>query len=249
VPNKKRFRDNQSLVFALQRLYFLLGKVLYFNHKWRLSMYQLFYYPRNASWAPHLVLEEMAANYELVLVDRKLNAQKSETYMRLNPTGRIPTLIHNDSVIFESAAICLYLCEQNPQSNLIPHADDPLRSTFYQWLFYLNSTLQSELMVYLYPSKHTTDLGSSGAISEAQEQRVTKMFALLDTELHGKNYLVGNRLTVCDYFLFMLSHWASGFKNPPLSFSNLARYLRMLAKRQVVRRVCSVEGTNLDAYD
>lgn len=211
-------------------------------------MYQLFYYPRNASWAPHLVLEEMGIDYKLVLVDRKSNAHKSEEYIKLNPTGRIPTLAHNDLVIFESAAICLYLCEQNLESNLIPEIESPLRAKFYQWLFYLNSTLQPELMVYFYPSKHTTELGTASTIAEAQESRVTEMFALLNAELEGKNYLIGNDLSVCDYFLFMLSHWASGFKTPPLSFSNLGRYLRELAKREAVIKVCKIEGTSLELY-
>lgn len=72
-------------------------------------MYTLFFYPRNASWAPHMVLAEMGVDFELVLVDRKTNAQKSADYLLLNPTGRIPTLIDQDIVIFESAAICLHL--------------------------------------------------------------------------------------------------------------------------------------------
>ena len=53
-------------------------------------MYKLFYYPRNASWAPHLVLAEMRTDFELVLVDRKSNEQKFSEYFMLNPTGRIP---------------------------------------------------------------------------------------------------------------------------------------------------------------
>ena len=73
---------------------------------------QLYYYPLNASFPPHVVLEALGVDYELRLVDRKSNAHKTSDYLRLNPTGRIPTLVHNDLVLFESSAICLYLCEQ-----------------------------------------------------------------------------------------------------------------------------------------
>lgn len=100
-------------------------------------MYKLFYFPRNASWAPHLLLAEMAVDYELVLVDRKTNAHKSNDYLALNPTGRIPTLADGDLLIFESAAICLYLCDQHPETHLIPKVGDPNRARFYQWLFIL----------------------------------------------------------------------------------------------------------------
>ena len=212
-------------------------------------MYKLFYYPRNASWAPHLVLKEMGVAHELILVDRKTNAQKSADYLSLNPTGRIPTLIDGDLTIFESAAICLHLCDQNPQSTLAPKIGDPLRAEFLQWLFYLNSTVQPELMVYFYPSKHTTDAAGTTAIIAAQETRITDMFALLNKALVGKEFLVGNTLTVCDFFLFMLSHWADEFKQPPLAFKNLGGYLRKLAKLSSMQAVCKIEGTSLNAYN
>ena len=211
-------------------------------------MYKLFYYPRNASWAPHLVLKEMGVAHELILVDRKTNAQKSADYLALNPTGRIPTLIDGELIIFESAAICLHLCDQNPQSNLVPKIRDPLRAEFLQWLFYLNSTLQPELMVYFYPSKHTTNSNHAIEIIEAQEARITDMFSLLDKALEGKEFLVGNHLTVCDFFLFMLSHWADEFKRPPLAFNNLRSNLSRLAKLPSMQEVCKIEGTGLEAY-
>ncbi|WP_348650733.1 glutathione S-transferase N-terminal domain-containing protein [Thalassomonas sp. RHCl1] len=77
-------------------------------------MYKLFYYPRNASWAPHMLLKEIGAEHELILVDRKSEQQKSSEYLKLNPTGRIPTLVDGDLVIAESAAICLHLCDSHP---------------------------------------------------------------------------------------------------------------------------------------
>lgn len=210
-------------------------------------MYKLFYYPRNASWAPHLVLAELGVEFELVLVDRKSSEQKSPEYLLLNPTGRIPTLSDRELVIFESAAICLHLCEKHPELGMIPEAGSPLRAKFYQWLFYLNSTVQPELMVYFYPQKHT--LGQeTNLIVQSQEQRVTEMFSLIDKELEGKDFLVGDSVSVCDYFLFMLSHWASGFSNPPLSFKNLGRYLCKISRREAVVSVCKIEGTSLALY-
>lgn len=212
-------------------------------------MYQLYYYPLNASMAPHFVLEELGLNFQLHLVDRKSNAQKSSDYIALNPTGRIPTLLDDGLAIFESAAICLHLCETTKGSTLMPDIGEPDRAVFYQWLMYLNNTVQAELMVYFYPSKHTTDTGATSAIVEAQEARVTAMFELLDKELENKDFLVGDNITVCDFFLFMLAVWADEFKKPPLSFSNLSRYLRKLAKRPAVIRVCETEGFGLSDYE
>ncbi|WP_353621792.1 glutathione S-transferase N-terminal domain-containing protein [Grimontia kaedaensis] len=75
----------------------------------RHSFVELFDYPRNASWAPHMMMVEMGLRHELILVDRKSNAQKSESYLKLNPTRRIPVLVDGELVIHESAAIGLHL--------------------------------------------------------------------------------------------------------------------------------------------
>jgi len=211
-------------------------------------VYRLFYYPRNASWAPHLILKELGVEFELELVDRKVRAQKSKEYLRLNPTGRIPILVDNGQVISESAAIALYLGEKHPEGQLLPPSNSVERVLCYQWLFYLTSTLQPALMVYFYPNKHTSNASCSPSIVEAQENRITQMFNILDEKIGNRNYLVGNTITICDYFLFMLCHWGSEFKKSPLTFPNLARCLKGLASKTTFQKVCATEGTSLEMY-
>ncbi|MEE9327546.1 MAG: glutathione S-transferase family protein [Cocleimonas sp.] len=208
-------------------------------------MLQLYYYPKNASLAPHLVLEHLNKNFELLLVDRDNQQQKSPAYLALNPAGRIPTLIHDDLVIFESSAICLYLCEQHPESTLIPKLGEQDRAHFYQWLMYLNNTVQSEFLVYFYPEKYTMEKGCEASIIESQEIRLMAMFDLLDKKLNGESFLVGNQITVCDYFLLMVSIWGRNLPKPALSYQNLGPYLENLAKQKVVRKVFQREKISL----
>jgi glutathione S-transferase len=196
-----------------------------------------------------MLLAEKQLNYELTLVDRKTEAQKNPEYLKLNPTGRIPTLAFDDQIIYESAAICLLLCERHPDKKLIPAPGTIERARFYQWLFYLNASLQPELMVYFYPQKHTAATSGYEDIKQAQEIRVTQMFALIDQELENKIFLLGDNISACDFVLFMLLHWGSGLKKPPLSFPNLVRYLRRMAQRESVQKVCVIEGTSLEVYE
>ena len=199
--------------------------------------------------APHFILEELKADFELITVDRKSNAQKSQEYLALNPAGRIPTLIDNGCAIFESPAICVHLAETNPSSNLIPEIGSQHRALFFQWMMYLTNTVQAELMVYFYPQKHTKDSKGAECIVQAQEERLTEILELLDNELEGKSYLIGDSLSACDFFLFMLSIWSDELKKPPLSFKNLSRYLKKLAKRESIIRVCDKEGLSLKDYE
>lgn len=218
-------------------------------------MYQLYYYPGNASLAVHMMLEALDADYQLVLVDRQTNSQKSAEYLALNPAGRIPTLVDTQFsaseeplVIFESAAICLHLLEQHQSSDLIPKKNSVQRSEFYQWLMYLNNSVQAELMLYFYPEKHTADINTYEAIKTMAEQRVTQMFELLDEKLASSTFLIGERLTVCDFFLFMVSNWASSFNKAPLTMQHLNRYLKMMAQQPCVKQAFSNEGRDLDRY-
>jgi len=198
--------------------------------------------------APHFILEELNVGFELILVDRKSNEQKSLDYLMLNPAGRIPTLVDNGVSIFESPAICIHLAEAYPDAKLIPQLGDENRALFFQWMMYLTNTLQAELMVYFYPQKHTTDTAMIENIVEAQEKRITEMFKLLDSQLEGRNFLVGETISACDYFLFMLAIWADEFKKPPLSFNNLSKYLCKLSQREAVIKVCKKENLSLESY-
>ncbi len=211
-------------------------------------MYKLYYYPLNASMAPHIVLKVLGVDFELLTVDRDNNAQKSKEYLALNPAGRIPTLVAGEQAIFESPAICVYLAETHPEAKLIPSIGDINRPQFFQWLMYLTNTLQAEQMVYFYPARHTSDDSAVDAIRATQAQRVADIFALLDNELVGKDYLVGDSATVCDYFLFMLVFWSDGFKKMALDYPHLTKYFQHLVQDSAVKHVCEVEDCDLSDF-
>lgn len=211
-------------------------------------MIQLYYYPDNASLAPHLLLAETNADYSLRLVDRNTNAQKSKEYLKLNPTGRIPTLVHNELVLFESPAICIYISELDTKSLFIPPAGHPKRPLFFQWLTYLTNTLQAGFMVWRYPHNHTTDPSSTEGIKTSQNQRLVEMLALLNEALSSKTFLLGDDICAADHFLFMLALWCEKLSRPPTSFHNLQRFMYDISCREAVQKVCEIEGIDLSRY-
>lgn len=211
-------------------------------------MYQLYYYPLSASMAPHFLLETLNVNYHLELVDRKADAQKSAAYLALNPLGRIPTLVHDGQVLFESAAICIYLAENHPETNLIPAIGDTARGEFFQWMMFLTNTLQSQFMSYFYPQRQTTEQANCDAIVAAQDLLIVESFALLDSTLAHREYLIGEELSACDFYLFMLCVWGDEVTKPPLAFEHLGRFLKKMATHQAIKTVCKKEGLSLDDY-
>ena len=198
--------------------------------------------------APHFILEELGVDFELELVDRKSDQQKSAEYLKLNPAGRIPTLIDNGMALFESPAICLHLAESHIEKGLIPTLGDKDRAQCLQWLMYLTNTLQAELMVYFYPKRHTNQPENAEAIGVAQEQRVIDCLALIDEQLATRPYLAGDTISVCDFFLFMLAVWSDEMKKPPLAFEHLGKYLKRLAQLKSIKTVCEKENLSLADY-
>ena len=83
-------------------------------------MLELYYFPDNASLAPHLLLAE--TNLELLseTCRSQIKRLKVERIFAVEPAGRIPTLVHNELVLFESPAICIYICELDEKSQFIP---------------------------------------------------------------------------------------------------------------------------------
>jgi glutathione S-transferase len=213
-------------------------------------MYQLYYYPGNANLAPHIVLEEIGAPYELVLVDRNKNAHKSAEYLKLNPTGRIPVLVDGDLVLFEAAAICLHLADRHPEAALAPALGSVERAECYKWLMYLTNTLQAELITYYYPERLSDDPAAAAQVKAHAENRMGGMLDIVEAALaaHGGPYLLGERYSVVDPYLFMLSRWTRYLANPARSRRHLGRYLENMVTRPAVQRAFAGEGLAAPFY-
>jgi len=205
-------------------------------------VYQLYYYPSNASFAPHACLEEAGAPYELVLVDRATDSHKSADYMRLNPSGRIPTLVDGDLVLFETAAICLHIADRHPDSGLAPAVATTERSVLHKWLFYLATTVQPELLLWFYPERYATDDAGKAAVKAGAQARLAGMLAILDDAVGAGPYLMGDAFTLLDPYLAMLCRWAVKAGCAPRGYANLNPYLDHVVTRPSMARAIDQEG-------
>ena len=109
---------------------------------------QLHFSPSSAAMAPHILLEELGLPYERVLVDTAVQAHKRPEYLKLNPNGLVPVLVDTaapggELVLYESAAICLYLADAHPRARLMPPLGSVQRAHAYKWLMWLTNTLQA----------------------------------------------------------------------------------------------------------
>lgn len=207
---------------------------------------KLFYYPSNASMAPHFVLEEIGKPFELEFVDRTHDQHKSPDYLALNPNGLIPVLIDGDLVLYEAAAICLHLADTHPEQRLAPELGTPERAQCYKWLMWLTNTLQTTLLAYFYPERWV-DVGNAAGAAQVKAHAEAKIAALLDQldrqlETSGGPWLLGARYTVLDPYALMLCRWTRGFAEPARQRPVLGGYLQRVLARPAIQRALQTEG-------
>lgn len=135
-----------------------------------------------------------------VTLDFAKAEHKHPDYLALNPNGAVPTLVDDDLVLSESRAIMQYLASKKPGSGLVP-TDEQARADAVRWQFWDASHFSPHLGTLTFEKiiKPMMGLGEprEDKIDEAA-MNLRRFGAVLDDRLRGKNYLVGNTLTIAD---------------------------------------------------
>ncbi|WP_296425119.1 glutathione S-transferase family protein [Yoonia sp.] len=207
-----------------------------------MSKLRLHYAPDNASLCVRLALEELDLPYEAVLVDRAARAQKSPTYLALNPNGLIPVLETPQGAIFETGAILLWLAEQRGAQ--MPAIDAPRRGAALQWLIWLGNTLHPTQRMLFYPAQYTD--GDSAALRTMTRARLTAQFDMLQAA-RDADWLDVNAATAQGCYLAPLLRWPALYGGATDWFE-LARWPRLrtfaqrFEERPAAQRAAVAEG-------
>ncbi|MBN3748514.1 glutathione S-transferase family protein [Burkholderia sp. Se-20373] len=181
-------------------------------------------------------LKELDADFEFISVNLLQGEHKRPEFLRLNPAGKVPVLVDGDLVIPESAAIVLYLADKYPEKALLP-VDPALRAEAYRWVMFAVTELEQPLWritrhSFIYPPEKR-----SPADIELAREDFRTMAALLDKHLEGREFIVGDTLTVADCVTAYLIDWA-GECNLIEPFPQLRAYLeRLYARPKAPQRI------------
>ena len=206
-------------------------------------MYRLYYCPSTASLAVHWMLIEMGAPFELALIDTATGAQKSPDYLKLNPSGVVPTLIVDGAPVCEVAAILMLLAERHPDQGLAPPVGAPERAAWLQWMVYLANTVMPSFRAWFYPHEPAGEAGTAAAAAVAQA-RIEGVWDRIDAHLAAQPgpYMLGERLSTVDFMGTMLMRWSRNMPKPATAWPNIARYLSRMRAMPSLREVHAREG-------
>ena len=152
------------------------------------------------------MLEELGQPYEYV----EIKIRSPEAFA-LNPSGKVPMLIDDDTVVTDSAAICCYLAEKHADKGMGPEPGLAGRAELDSWMFFLQSELEAPLWNklrhrFLLPETLRADVGPATAHDFANE------VAALDRRLADRDYALGDRFSAADVMLGDIGAWARGAK-------------------------------------
>jgi glutathione S-transferase len=188
----------------------------------------LYFAPASRSFTPHWLLEELRVPYQAQLVDIRKRAQKSPSYLQINPMGKVPALTDGDLVVSENPAICIYLADRYSCGELAPKMDDPARGPYLRWMIF--STAVFEPAVYL--AEPPDPVAASG---RGWGDRVT-VLRVLDQALATNSFLLGERFTAADIMLGSLLSISLFNGRIPEASRALIEYDKRLASRPAFRR-------------
>ena len=200
-------------------------------------MYTLYYAPGSAAIAPHAALEEIGAPHTLVRVDTKAGEHRRPDYLKLNPHGRIPTLVDGEFVMYESAAILMHLADKHPEARLAPAPGTNQRARYYQWVCYLTNTVQEAFMQFYHQDYFADSAAAQAEVKAVAERRLAGMWEKLDAALAQGPYLLGAEFSAPDIFLTMLARWSRGCAKPAYTHANIGRCCDLVRRRPAFERM------------
>lgn len=191
---------------------------------------------RIARW----MMEEIGQPYraEILGFDASM---KSADYKALNPMGKVPTLVHGDTVVTECAAICAYMADAFPQAGLAPEPNSRLRGPYYRWMFFAAGPVEASVSNKAFgmevPPDRTRAIGY-GTYADVMDT--------LEYALSRSDYITGDRFSAADVYVGSQVLWGLQFgtieKRPVFE-----AYGARIAARPAARRAAEIDDALIAA--
>lgn len=198
---------------------------------------KLYYTPGACSLAPHIVLRETGQPVELEKVNlgKKVTAGGKD-YRQINPKGSVPALELDDGqVLTEVAVLVQYIADRKPDAGLAPKSGTLERYRLMEWLNFISSEVHKTFGPLFNPAAATE-------WKEAQVKLLAVRFDYLAEKLAGRPYLMGDRFTVADAYLFTVLNWTAFAKIDLEPWPVLREFMARVAARPAVTEAMKAEG-------
>ena len=191
-------------------------------------MRKLYPSPGTSSMAPHIMLNEVGAPFEVVSLSLKKKDTHTPEFLAMSPEGKVPVLMIDGKRLTEVAGILYYLARKFPEKGLFPAGDIEAEAQVISWMSYLASSI--------HPSRAKGD------------EHCLAMWKLADQRLGKNEWCLGSRYSIADIHFFRLYWRQIGALKPPRgTFPNAEAHHDRMMLRAAFKKTIKTE-TNL-GYD
>ena len=207
------------------------------HHSTKGDTLKLYYSPGACSLSPHIVLREAGLAFEPVLASTKTHKLQDGTdYYGINPKGYVPLLeLDNGDRLSEGPVIVQYIADQVPAKKLAPPAGTMARYRLQEWLNFITSELH----------KGFSPLFNPAMPEDAKpvfRAKLVERFKWVDSQLAGKQYLMGDEFSVADAYLFTVTSWGGYVGVDTSGLANLGAFMERMKARPAVQEALKAEG-------
>ena len=203
-------------------------------------MLTLYYSPGVCSMATHIGLEETGAPYEKRPTLLPKGEHKSESYLKINPRGKVPALDVDGKVITENTAILTYLGRRFPEKKLLP--SDPIEEArCISTMAWFSNSVHPPYTHYVRPERYADGEAAQALVKETGKKTFHAQCTEIDGLLQGKQWLMGDQFTVADGYALVFYGWGLRAGLPMKELAGYTAWKDRMVARPAVRKVLESE--------
>ena len=204
-------------------------------------MITLFYAAHTCSLASHIALEDVGADYATVRIDFAANQQRSPEYLAVNPKGRVPALVTERGILTETPAMLVFIAQMFPDTRLAPLDDAFVFAQVQAFNSFLCSTLHVAHSHRMRGNRWADDPAAISAMQRKVPDSVSACYRLIEDGMLGTPWVMGDRYTICDPYLFTMAQWLEQDGVDPAQFPKVLAHRDRMAERPAVQKAIAVE--------
>lgn len=204
-------------------------------------MIDFYYAADTCALATHIVLEDIGADYVAHRVSFASQDQKSPDFVELNPKARVPVLVTPSGVLTETPAMLVYVAQLKPDEDLARQSDPFAFAKVQEFNSYICSTLHVAHAHRMRGSRWADGEAAHEAMRAKVPESVGQCYRYLEDHVFVGPYVMGDRYTVADAYLFTVAQWMESDGVDPARYPKIAAHRDLMSRRASVRAALDME--------
>jgi glutathione S-transferase len=192
-----------------------------------------FHSPHSRAAGVRVLIEHLQAEHTLQVLDLRAGEQRQDPYLRVNPMGKVPALLHGDTLVTEQAAVYMYLAELYPEAGLAPAPGEAQRGAYLRWMVFYGSCYEPAIVDKALKRE-------PGPASTSPYGHYDTVMETLRAQLAGGPWLLGERLSAADFLWGAALQWTMMFKIAP-ELPEFKAYVERYAALPAVQRAAQLD--------